>query len=320
MCCLFGIVNYSGAKNPEIDSIVNYLAQEATIRGMDSTGIAYNKDGKLKVYKKPKNAYELNFKGLENCVCVSGHTRHATQGSHLKNYNNHPFYGECVNAKFALSHNGVLWNDVYLRKQFELPADRIETDSYIAVQLLEHFQTLTVKNVARMAELVSGSFTFTMTDNHDNLWIVKGDNPLALIHFPHLNLYAYASTTQILFTALCRTDLVDDIASGDFEIIPIKSGDIVQIDKNGHITVNRFKYDDYGAWGYDWRTYTSGNNSPYDYNYWDDNAYNAQWLEDIKSVARSMGIEDSLVDELYNEGFTLDELEEFIYSYYEVKV
>ena len=140
MCCLFGVVNYSGMKNPVIDSLVNYLAQEATIRGMHSTGIAYNKNGKLTVYKKPKNAYEMNFTGLNECRCISGHTRHATQGDYKKNYNNHPFYGTCDNVRFALSHNGVLWNDVNLRKKFDLPREKVETDSYIAVQLLEHFK------------------------------------------------------------------------------------------------------------------------------------------------------------------------------------
>ena len=88
MCCLFGMVNYSGIKNPIADSLVNYLAQEATVRGMHSTGIAYNKNDRLVVYKRPKNAFEMDFKGLSECVCVTGHTRHATQGSYKNNYNN----------------------------------------------------------------------------------------------------------------------------------------------------------------------------------------------------------------------------------------
>ena len=312
MCCLFGLVNYSGKKNPEIDDIVNRLAREATIRGMDSTGIAYNKDGVLKIYKKPKNAYELDFKGLENCICVSGHTRHATQGSFEKNYNNHPFMGRCENVKFALSHNGVLWNDTALKTRYDLPKDRIETDSYVAVQLLEHFNVLNVENVARMAELVQGSFSFTMTDTDDTLWIVKGDSPLSLIHFPHLQMYVYASTTQILFTALSQTDLVNDISAGDFDMITVQSGDIVQIDKHGEMVVNRFKYRE--SWYVpNWRNYTTNSTTPYSYNYWESD-YNAQYLDDLKCVARGMGIDDELIDELYNEGFTIDELEDFIYS------
>lgn len=315
MCCLFGLLNYSGMKNPIIDELINNLAQEATIRGTDSTGIAYNKGSKLIVYKKPKNAYEMTFKGLDNCVCVSGHTRHATQGSYLKNYNNHPFYGKCNNAKFALSHNGVLWNDSSLRTSFNLPKDKIETDSYIAVQLLEHFNHLSVENVASMAELVSGSFTFTLTDNRDTLWIVKGDNPLVMVHFPQHELYVYASTQQILFTALCRTDLVDDIASGDFELVNISSGEIVQIDKRGKIKRDRFEFSYTNCYKYDWRTWNSILDEE-DFDDFEEYDYNKQYLEDIKYVARSMGIDGSFVDELYADGYTLDELEEFICNFH----
>jgi len=316
MCCLFGLVNYSGMRNPVIDELVNNLAQEATARGMDSTGIAYNKGGKLVIYKKPKNAYELDFKGLEDCVCVSGHTRHATQGSYLKNYNNHPFMGKCKNMKFALSHNGVLWNDKILRNRFDIPKDRIETDSYIAVQLLEHFGELSVENVRRMAESVNGSFTFTITDSRDTLWIVKGDSPLSIMHFPALELYVYASTPQILFTAVSRTDLVDDVSTGDFEMLTVKNGDIIQIDKRGNVVVNRFDFDMYGYQWYNWRDY-SVDDTPTNTNRetaWWETRFNSEWLEDIKTVARSRGISDDIVDELYHDGYSLDDIEDFIYS------
>ena len=316
MCCLFGIMNYSGKKNPDTDKIINYLAQEATIRGVDSTGVAYNKSGKLTIYKKPLSAYEMTFKGMNESVCVIGHTRHATQGSHKKNYNNHPFMGFCKNTKFALTHNGVLWNDTYLKRTYSLPNDRIETDSFVAVQLLEHFNKLNFQNLAKMAEAVSGSFTFSLLDTDDSLWFVKGDNPLALIHFPHLKLYAYASTQQILFTALCRTDLVEDIASGDYELIVVKSGDILKITKDGKRTTNKFKYDRYGAYGYDWRTYNSDSKViETDFTEYDDCD---DWSEDdyileLKTVAQSMGIMPDEIDELIESGFTFDEIEDYIY-------
>lgn len=311
MCCLFGMVNYSGMKNPIADELVNYLAQESTIRGMHSTGIAYNKNGKLVVYKKPKNAYDMNFQGLKECVCVMGHTRHATQGSHTKNYNNHPFKGKCINAKFALAHNGVLWNDATLRKQYNLPTVKIETDSYIAVQLLEDIGTLDINNVSRMAELVQGSFTFTLLDDTNKLWIVKGDNPISIIHFPQFGMYAYASTSQILFTALSRTDLVEDIASGDFHMLTINDGDIITIDKDGVIQAYKFNFDMYGAWGYNWQSY----NTTTQKNYWETD-YDTDYLESIKAVARGMGFDDDDIMELYNDGYTLDEIEDFIYSFY----
>ena len=310
MCCLFGMVNYSGMKNPIADSLVNYLAQEATVRGMHSTGIAYNKNDRLVVYKRPKNAFEMDFKGLSECICVTGHTRHATQGSYKNNYNNHPFYGTCDNARFALAHNGVLWNDKSLRKRYDLPKVKVETDSYISVQLLEDFGTLDTNSISRMAEMVQGSFTFSILDSSDTLWLVKGDNPLSIIHFPQLELYVYASTTNILFTAISQTDLVTDIANGDFEMITVKSGDILTIDKHGVRNTYRFDFDEYGGWGWNWQTYTAPVN-----NYFEDE-YEAQYLDTLKVVARGMGFDDDDIMELYQGGYTLDEIEDFIYSFY----
>lgn len=309
MCCLFGIVNYSGKAYTGADALVNELAQCATLRGMDSTGIAYNKNGVLKVYKKPRNAYEMDFTGLADCAVVTGHTRHATQGSYMKNYNNHPFYGKCSNANFALAHNGVLWNDSLLRKSHNIPKDRIETDSYIAVQLLEHFGALSFENVRKMAESVSGSFAFSMVDSFDALWLVKGDSPLSIVHFPQLKLYAYASTEQILFTALSSTDLVHDIIAGDFEMVDISCGDIMLIDSKGIISVQRFNYY-HSYYNCDWRTYGNTNT-----NYWETD-YERQYLEDLKSVARCMGFDDDDIDGLYRDGYTLDEIEDFLYGLY----
>ena len=48
-----------------------------------------------------------------------------------------------------------------------------------------------------MAEEVEGSFCFTVLDRKDNLYFVKGDNPLCLYHYPELGLYLYASTEEI---------------------------------------------------------------------------------------------------------------------------
>ena len=312
MCCLFGILNYSGKGNNELNYLVNCLSREATARGTDSTGISYNKDGRLVIYKKPLSAYAMEFKGIENCISVSGHTRHATQGSERKNYNNHPFMGFCDNVKFALSHNGVLWNDSTLRYQYNIQKNKIDTDSYIAVQLLEHFGELNFSNIGKMAEAVRGSFSFTITDTQDNLYFVKGDSPLSIIHFPKQKLYAYASTDNILFTALSQTDFVDDIKSGDFELIDIYGGDILRIDKFGRIEKSDFDFDEYNNWGYDWRK--CGLN---DYSYQYTNNADQEYIDDLKSVAAYMGIDEKTIDTLLHEGFTLEEIEDYIYSEYE---
>ena len=47
MCCLFGFYNYSGDKIDSINDLTKSLAVEATVRGTDATGIAFNDKNKL---------------------------------------------------------------------------------------------------------------------------------------------------------------------------------------------------------------------------------------------------------------------------------
>ena len=95
----------------------------------------------------------------------------------------------------------MIYNDNQLRKQLNLPDTPIETDSYIAVQLLESKQELTFDSLQYMAETVRGYFTFTLLDRADNFYFVKGESPLYLIHFPALGLYVYSSTKAIMSAA-----------------------------------------------------------------------------------------------------------------------
>lgn len=88
MCGLYGVLSY-GNKVKDMAEITEALAVESAVRGTDATGIAYNKNGKLIVFKKSKSAYEMTFSVPKNTVAVMGHTRHATQGTLNFNGNNH---------------------------------------------------------------------------------------------------------------------------------------------------------------------------------------------------------------------------------------
>lgn len=184
MCCLFGFYNYSGQPIKNLGHLTNCLAEEATVRGTDATGIAYNHKGKLIINKEPKSAFQIDFKHPDDIVSVTGHTRHSTQGNKNKNYNNHPFSGHCKNVNFALAHNGVLTNDLKLRKELRLPHTKIETDSFIAVQLIEKKKVLGSESIKFMAEKIKGSFAFSILDTDNTLWLVRGDSPLSLIRIP----------------------------------------------------------------------------------------------------------------------------------------
>ena len=302
MCCLFGFYNYSGQPIKNVSCLTNALAEEATVRGIDATGIAYNHRNKLVIHKEPKSAFQINFKHPDDIISVTGHARHSTQGNKSKNYNNHPFSGDCKNLNFALAHNGVLTNDFKLRKELKLPNTKIETDSYIAVQLLEKKRVLNDESIKFMAEKVEGSFAFSILDSNNTLWLVRGDSPLSLIHIPKYKLYVYASTSEILYKALVDTKLFDEIKKGAFEEITINSGDILNLLPDGNIVYDKFNYSDYSSFSrcnwWEYGIYSSDSNS---------------YMDDLKSVAVHMGVSPDDIDALAKSGFTPEEIEEYIY-------
>lgn len=302
MCCLFGFIDYAGALSVTQKSrLIRELSIAAEVRGTDATGIAYNTSRGLQIYKRPLAAHRLQLRIPAEAHVVMGHTRMTTQGSAKKNYNNHPFFG-CVKGKrFALAHNGVLWNDRGLRHTKHLPKTKIQTDSYVAVQLLEQQKALDFDSLAKMAEQVEGSFSFAVLDEQDALWIVKGDNPLTIVHFPAVGVYVYASTAEILNKALAHCgNWLGREEKGD-----IAMGDIIKIDSNGRIT--RGTFDASKFYLSSWR-------------YWDTPLYpkaprsESEHLALLKSVAKAFGFTGEMVDRLLEQGFTIDDIEEILYE------
>ncbi len=300
MCGLYGVLSY-GNKVKDMAEITEALAVESAVRGTDATGIAYNKNGKMTVFKKSKSAYEMSFSVPKNTVAVMGHTRHATQGTLNFNGNNHPFKGMYGDVEFALAHNGIICNDKKLRRELRLPSTIIDTDSYIAVQLIESQKKLDFKSLKYMAEKVDGSFSFSVLDSNDNLYIVKGDSPISILHFKKRQVYVYASTISILWKALVDTELFHDLKRGDYEDIEIQDGEILKISSKGKIQKTKFDFDEYGSYGYDWRKgfeYSNAN----------------EYVDDIKSVAQYYGYDSDEIDCLLNNGFTPEEVEEMLYA------
>lgn len=308
MCCLFGLIDYHRSLSAkQKNHILSILAAACEVRGTDATGIAYNSQGKLQIYKRPVPGHQLRFCVPDDAWTVMGHTRMATQGSAVKNRNNHPFPGHIRDGAFALAHNGVISNDRKLRRSLSLPRTKIKTDSYIAVQLLEEENALNFNSLKAMAEQVEGSFTFTVLSQHNRLFIVKGDNPLCLYRFSSLGLYVYASTKDILMRALAQLHLSIKQA----EPITISCGEILCIDPSGKIARDHF--DDsklpWGLYGPLQACCTWEPNSPPPPRLCIPGSY----LEEIKSVASSFGYAPEDIDRLAAMGFSPEELEEFLY-------
>ena len=94
MCCLFGMIdlnhNFSGKQKSKL---LHILATACETRGTDATGIAYNSNGRLQVYKRPAPGHQMRFRLPDDVSVVMGHTRMTTQGNARKNFNNHPWAG-----------------------------------------------------------------------------------------------------------------------------------------------------------------------------------------------------------------------------------
>ncbi len=298
MCCLFGLIDYQGSLTAkQKNRILRELSIAAEERGTDATGIAYNTERGLQVYKRPLPAHRMHFKVPADAHVVMGHTRMATQGRAKRNENNHPFLGSIGRERFALAHNGVLYNDYSLRSARHLPKTKIETDSYIAVQLIEQQKALDLRF---MAEQVEGSFTFTVLTERDELYFVKGDNPLCLVHFPLTGTYVYASTAEILNAGLLHCGWL-----GKDEKISVECGEIVKIDRKGRISRSTFDAGSLylGHWGcYRYPLYDRPPRTE------------AQYIQDLKSVAACYGYTGEMIDRLLRHGFTTDEIEELLYE------
>lgn len=306
MCCLFGMVDTcSRFSVKEKNHILSVLATECEERGTDATGIVYCSHSHLSIYKRPMEAHRLRFRVPEDSRVIMGHTRMATQGNANRNRNNHPFFGETQDRKFALAHNGVLWNDKLLRRSKHLPKTRIETDSYIAVQLIEQKNALDFSSLRYMAEQVEGSFTFTVLDERENLYFVKGDNPLCLYYYPRSRVYFYASTEAILNRALAKLNL----PMGKPERVTLDCGDILKLTPTGRREMSSFDasnlLDPWGSFSM-WPTPTRSRTRRH--------SVEQEYLEELKNVAACYGYAPESVDRLLDSGFSTDEIEEFLYE------
>ena len=308
MCCLYGLIDsQSRLSARQKTRILMVLGTACEQRGTDATGVAYISRGKLRIYKRAVPARRLRLKIPGDAQVIMGHTRMTTQGNERFNPNNHPFAGSTPRGDFALAHNGVLWNDKLLRETLNLPNTRIETDSYIGVQLIEQQKALNFSALKYMAEQVEGSFTFTVLDHDNSLYFIKGDNPLCIYSWPELGVFLYASLEEILRGVLPRLPL----PGTGYQVIKPACGEILCVDQAGGLTRDRF--DDSNlqlmadccdpAW-YRWGG--GGCVMPR-------RQADPDYLDDLRMVAGAYGYDRAAVDRLIRMGFTPEDIEEFLY-------
>lgn len=292
MCSLFGLIDYANVFTAkEKNRIIAVLSRECEVRGTDATGIAFNTDSGLHIFKRPVAAHMLWYKIPERARVIMGHTRMTTQGSAKHNYNNHPFPGRVGGMDFALAHNGVLYNDSKLKVSEQLPVSRIQTDSYVAVQLIEKEPALGFDSIRNMAEKTKGTFCYSILDRNNNVYLVKGDNPLALYKFN--GFYIYASTDTIMKNTLSKLKLTG------YSKVNVETGSIIRIDSTGTIEMQTFDIEDNSFGGY--------------YNYFP-NYHEDEFIGDIMEYAGFFGIDEEDIALLLYCGFDELEIEEMLYD------
>ena len=167
------------------------------------------------------------------------------------------------------------------------------------MQLLEQGHQLDTENIKRMAELVEGSFVFTVLRNDNTLFLVKGNNPLTLYHFPALGLYVYASTKSILDNALQKVHIAEKACE-----IEISEGEIIKISPCGNLHKSTFEMQDYI-------------HSLFNPDNWNQLDYAKWWMEDereelLLEYCGTFGVSEEEVELLLEVGYDPDEIEELL--------
>jgi hypothetical protein len=173
-----------------------------------------------------------------------------------------------------------------------LPKTRIETDSYVAVQMLEKLGEISLGSLAEISENLEGSFTITVL-TRDGLYMSKGNNPLCVYRFPKLGAYVYASTEELLRHGLYKTAL-DGMK---YEETDIAQGEVMKIDTYGKITKTLFEnpdllQDDWHYYGYKGESY----------------------MELVLEYAGLLGFSEHELALLLDAGFDATDLEEMLYD------
>lgn len=157
-----------------------------------------------------------------------------------------------------------------------------------------------------MAEVLEGPFTFTILDQDNNLYFIKGSNPLTIYHYPKLGLYLYASTQEILANALKTLGMQKIV----HETVLPWPGDILRIDSRGQMEKSTFVVDD------PFPTFVSRAQriSPeFRHNHRVRQRAQQEYIQAMKSLAVFYGYEADYVDALLADGYTAAELEDLIY-------
>ncbi len=179
-----GIVGYIG-DDKATPILLNGL-EKLEYRGYDSAGVAVYQNHSVEVIKSKgrlKNLCDiLNSDNHMTGTLGIGHTRWATHGE-PSDINSHPHCSE--NGSFAVVHNGIIENYLYLRDYLMNKGKRFasETDTEVVAQLLEYYYNGNILDtIIKVLSKIEGAYALGIIckDDPDTLYAVRKDSPLII--------------------------------------------------------------------------------------------------------------------------------------------
>lgn len=183
-----GIVGYIGHKSA-IDILLNGLTK-LEYRGYDSSGIAVDIDGQVKMYKAEGKLQNLKdiINPIKNKVAEStigiGHIRWATHGAPTT-VNAHPHSCNC--GKLVIVHNGIIENFKELREELESQGCvfKSQTDTETVAHLIarEYGKVQDLTEAVRIAtKRIEGAYALCVIhqDVKDTIVATKRNAPLVV--------------------------------------------------------------------------------------------------------------------------------------------
>ena len=179
-----GIVGYIG-DDKATPILLNGL-EKLEYRGYDSAGVAVYQNHSVEVVKSKgrlKNLCDsLTSDNHMTGTLGIGHTRWATHGE-PSDINSHPHCSE--NGSFAVVHNGIIENYLYLRDYLMNKGKRFasETDTEVVAQLLEYYYNGNILDtIIKVLSKIEGAYALGIIckDDPDTLYAVRKDSPLII--------------------------------------------------------------------------------------------------------------------------------------------
>lgn len=206
MCGIFGFSKAEGSLTKKQLKIlrrsISSIAEESSVRGRDSTGLAIINKDRRDVYKtlmpSDKVVHTKEWADIVNCIngdtiTLIGHTRYATTGTVSKR-NAHPFhYGDIIGA-----HNGCIynWNKIDGHKK------SMEVDSEII------FSRLDKLSYSSALKDLEGYFALSWVNkNPYDLYLARDESPTYIAYWKSAKTLFWASTEDILSYGLLEGGL-----------------------------------------------------------------------------------------------------------------